>query len=1191
MIQQHYLYIHVARTMLHGALVHSVFQKTTRLSPFARSEYESGQIQNMMSTDCRTVSGFVTHIHELWGSVFQVFVSLILLVELLGLVPTLATFALVLCCIPLEALLLSMITALRKSLSRMTDQRVNAISEAIKGIKLIKLYAWEVPFIRRIQKSRFRELGLLRSVLFLQVWNHLLASSLSTTLTVVAFAMYVLLGHALDAALVFPAIALFDIMWPALLFFPNIITDLGKTIASLARLEKYLLAEELQTRGAHCDPEAQASLRARRLEYVFADAVLKWKGSETSFSLSTNSFSIPDGALVAVVGSTAGGKSTLLAGMLGELVVSSGKIHSRIDRSVSYCDQVPFIQNATVRDNVLFGEAYDKKLYETVLSACCLLPDLRTLPAGEMTEIGSRGVNLSGGQRARVALARAVYNTPDICLMDDPLSAVDTNVGKHIFEECMVSQLRGKTRIFTTNHLHIASSSKVDIVIVVTGGEVVEAGPRADLVKDPNSKFRQLLSLSGIKTLAHNSHETPREDAIHASSFSHRAEDVQQGTSPSQSGYSTNESKAEGNSLLKNGNNVDYGALEAGRLTKAESKHEGHVKLSHYKTYVFSMGLVRWVLPIVTLGLLDQIMRTCFEVWLSVWSEKNSSHNLGQNLSVFFFLGVSSVFLGGMSMFALACGSLQASTTLHEKLVISVLGAPISFFNSTPEGRLINRFNNDIDRVDSELAYILENLFTLLVVIIIRFAMLTWAIPWFVLVIVPVVMLLWAIQGFYRRGVVDLKRLEALSYSPLYSHFAETIDGVVTIRAFNDVGRVVKMNEIHTNLMLKTSFAITYARRWLSMRMNTTGSVLTFATTVVLMNIPSSRVSTSMKALLLTYMVSLVNIIRWSVKGLTELESRLSSIERISEYSNDAFPRELTDLETTHDTNSNDEEKRAVSCEEGSSLVPESVAHPPHVENANWPRHGHITFSNVQMRYRSDLELALKSVSFSVKSGEHFAIIGRTGAGKTSTIQSLFRLYDLAGGRITIDGVDISCLRLQDLRSKIGVIPQEAICFSGTIRANLDMLNIYSEEEVQRAFNLCGLAESTNVSLDFEVGEGGANLSVGQRQMMCLGRALLRQCQVVVLDEATSSVSAEVDDRIQRIIRKEMKGCTVLTVAHRLGTVMGNDRVMIMDKGRVAEIGKPYELLKKDSFLKKLVDETGQESAAYLRRLAGIHSV
>ncbi|PXF44186.1 Canalicular multispecific organic anion transporter 1 [Gracilariopsis chorda] len=873
MIQQHYLYIHVARTMLHGALVHSVFQKTTRLSPFARSEYESGQIQNMMSTDCRTVSGFVTHIHELWGSVFQVFVSLILLVELLGLVPTLATFALVLCCIPLEALLLSMITALRKSLSRMTDQRVNAISEAIKGIKLIKLYAWEVPFIRRIQKSRFRELGLLRSVLFLQVWNHLLASSLSTTLTVVAFAMYVLLGHALDAALVFPAIALFDIMWPALLFFPNIITDLGKTIASLARLEKYLLAEELQTRGAHCDPEAQASLRARRLEYVFADAVLKWKGSETSFSLSTNSFSIPDGALVAVVGSTAGGKSTLLAGMLGELVVSSGKIHSRIDRSVSYCDQVPFIQNATVRDNVLFGEAYDKKLYETVLSACCLLPDLRTLPAGEMTEIGSRGVNLSGGQRARVALARAVYNTPDICLMDDPLSAVDTNV------------------------------------------------------------------------------------------------------------------------------------------------------------------------------------------------------------------------------------------------------------------------------------------------------------------------------GFYRRGVVDLKRLEALSYSPLYSHFAETIDGVVTIRAFNDVGRVVKMNEIHTNLMLKTSFAITYARRWLSMRMNTTGSVLTFATTVVLMNIPSSRVSTSMKALLLTYMVSLVNIIRWSVKGLTELESRLSSIERISEYSNDAFPRELTDLETTHDTNSNDEEKRAVSCEEGSSLVPESVAHPPHVENANWPRHGHITFSNVQMRYRSDLELALKSVSFSVKSGEHFAIIGRTGAGKTSTIQSLFRLYDLAGGRITIDGVDISCLRLQDLRSKIGVIPQEAICFSGTIRANLDMLNIYSEEEVQRAFNLCGLAESTNVSLDFEVGEGGANLSVGQRQMMCLGRALLRQCQVVVLDEATSSVSAEVDDRIQRIIRKEMKGCTVLTVAHRLGTVMGNDRVMIMDKGRVAEIGKPYELLKKDSFLKKLVDETGQESAAYLRRLAGIHSV
>lgn len=1191
MIQQYFLYIHVARTMLHGALVHCVFQKTTKLSPVARSQYESGQIHNMMSTDCRTVSNFVTNIHELWSSVFQIFVSLMLLVQLLGWVPTLATFAIVLCCIPLEARLLSMITSLRKSLSSMTDQRVNAISEAIKGIKLIKLYAWEVPFIRRIQQSRFRELGLLRSVLFLQVWNHLLVSSLSTALTVVAFAIYVLLGHVLDAALVFPAIALFGIMWPALLFFPSTITALGKTLASLTRLEKYLLAEELETSRAHGDAEVQANIRARGLEFVFSDALLKWKDSETSFSLSTNTFSIPDGALVAVVGSTAGGKSTLISGMLGELAVSSGEIHSRVGRRVSYCDQVPFIQNATIRDNILFGKAYDKKLYDAVLSSCCLLPDLRVLPAGEMTEIGSRGVNLSGGQRARVGLARAVYNNPDVCIMDDPLSAVDANVGKHIFEECIVSQLQGKTRIFTTNHLHIASSPKVDIVIVVTGGKVVEAKRRAELANDPSSKFRQLLSQSGIKTLGQHSPVTPSGESAHTGHNSARPTDAQRRASSPQLANTTIEPKTEKVSLLKNSNHVDYGALEAGRLTKAESKNEGHVKLSHYKTYVLSMGLVRWVLPIMTLGILDQIMRTGFELWLSVWSEKNSSHNLGHNLSIFFLLGVSSVFLGGMSMFSLACGSLQASTTLHERLVTSVLGAPISFFNSTPEGRLINRFNNDIDRVDSELAYILENLFTLLVVTAIRFTMLTWAIPWFILVIFPVMMLLWVIQGYYRRGVVDLKRLEALSYSPLYSHFGETIDGVVTIRAFKDVGRVVKMNEMHTDLMLKTSFAITYARRWLSMRMNTTGSALTFVTTIVLMNTSSSRVSTSMKALLLTYMISLVNIIRWTVKGLTELESRLSSIERISEYSNDAFPRELKDIQISHDVHSDTARYQAVAEEEGYPLLSNSMAHPTHPQNPSWPKDGHITFSDVQMRYRSDLDLALKSVSFSVRSGEHFAIIGRTGAGKTSTIQCLFRLYGLSGGRITIDEVDISHLKLQDLRSRIGVIPQEAICFSGTIRTNLDMLNMYSDDEVQRAFNLCGLAESTNVDLQFEVGEGGANLSVGQRQMMCLGRALLRRCQVVVLDEATSSVSAEVDDRIQKIIREEMKSCTVLTVAHRLGTVMGNDRVMIMDNGRVAEIGKPYELLRTNSLLKKLVDETGPQSAAHLRRLAGIHDV
>ncbi|CAN8073100.1 unnamed protein product [Agarophyton chilense] len=1187
MAQQFFLRVYAAKTALHGTLVHSLFQKTVKLSPNSRSLYESGHIQNMMSTDCRIVSSVAIYMHELWAAMLQVCVTLVLLVQLLGWVPTASCLSLVLLGIPLQSYIIQKTTKLAKSVSHMTDQRVNIISEVIKSIKLIKLYAWEIPFLRRIDDARLQELQTLRSVHFLNVWNFLVTSGLSTALTVVAFAAYVALGHPLDAAVVFPAIALFDIMWPAMLYFPRVLVNLAKSISSLSRLQKFLSAEEVHDATNHRNQHNLTEI-SKNIAFDFRETVFRWGRDDSAGSLYTNSFFIPEGSLVAVVGSTAGGKSTLLAGMLGELDIVSGEFFQSTSPKVSFCDQVPFIPNATVRDNILFGKLYDKKLYETTISACCLLPDFRNLPAGDATEIGSRGVNLSGGQRARVALARAVYHEPDICLMDDPLSAVDAIVGRHLFEKCLVSQMRGKTRILATNHLHVAASQHVDMVIVVHDGCVVETGPRSYLLRDHNSEFSKLLNKSKVTP-----YRVVESAELGAVSRQQKFEENLAKKSPGAHGvtleYSTTPLiKDEKMKLLPKQQNANCETVENGKLTTEETKEEGAVKVHYLLDYLLNMNLVQWVLPIAFFKIMELTVAAGVDVWMSIWSENYRRASVQWYMFVFMVLGSTSVLFGGVSVFCLASGSLKASLRIHRQLTLSVLRAPISFFDTTPEGRLMNRFNNDIDRVDTEIAFKAKDLCSLLALMTIRFSLLLWAIPWFVLVLVAIIYVLWIIQQYFRRATVDLKRLEALSFSPLYSHFAETIDGVVTIRAFKDLPRVVYANSVHTDLMLANTYATTYARRWLSMRMNTVGCLLTLVTTIALMNSPSSRVSPSMKGLLLSYVVSAVRIMRWTIKGVTDLESQLSSMERISEYSSKSFVKEEENPSVvppwTHADQGGNQENY---CVDRPGTENPCVHELPPMDKA-WPDKGLIVFERVSMRYRPDLEPALKSVSFRIESGEHVGIVGRTGAGKSTVIQTLFRLHKLMGGCINIDGVDISSLSLQDLRSRIGVIPQEPVCFSGTIRTNLDMLNCYPEHEVRRVFELCGLAQSTKVGLDHEVSEGGANLSVGQRQLLCLGRALLRQSKVVVLDEATSSVSAEIDSCIQETIRKEMDGCTVLIVAHRLDTVMSCDRIMVMQSGRVAEYGRPRDLLAKDSFLNELVDETGPDAAVRLRALAGV---
>lgn len=1202
----HYFNINcTVQALLRGALVSTLYKKSCRLSPESRAAYTSGQIQNLMSNDSRAVSDVVLYIHMLWSSVFQVVIAVALLVGLLGWLPTLAGIGCILASMPLQARLVGIVKRLRERASAQTDERVKAVSEAVRGIKLVKLYAWELSFVRRILSLRALELNLLRGMTVVQAWSSLFASGLPTMLTVVVFVTYVLQGFALDAAIVFPAVALFNVIRPGLLIFPNMLVQAARAAASVSRLRAFLLAEELQPLSEGPHAVDQELMRRAEFDAAAINASFSWDPSSSSTpTLANISFQIPRGALVAIVGPTGAGKSTLLTSLLGEVPILSGRAGLRQGRSVAFCDQIPFIQNATVRDNILFGRAFDEKHYNATISACCLEPDLQLLPGGDLTEIGGRGVNLSGGQRARVSLARAVYSRSDIVMLDDPLSAVDAHVGKTMFNECLVKQLDTKTRLLTTNQIHFAASPAVDMIIVVKDGGVSEFGPRAKLVSNPDSEFSQLLESAGelgagevSPSGGENGHGV---NGTHDENSSSQNGDHIEAIAPVENdAVSVTQSKKDENAPAGNIATTNYGTMEAGKLVEKEQKNKGRVKWRHYKSYFSAMGFLRWAVPIITASFVSQCFILSVSVWLSIWSDASGPESSGdsltvvQRLAVFLVLGFCAILCNGASGFFLAFGSIEASMRIHEKFLLSVMGSTSSFFNSTPQGRIVNRFNSDIDKVDSALSGNLQSLSRLLLSLGFILALNLWAVPLLIVVVIPITAMCVYIQEFYRKTSVDLQRLQSLARSPLYSHFAETLDGVMTIRAYDDVERGVYISDDHTNALVRATYASSYANRWLALRLEAMGNILVFGTTLCAVLSPPGGLSASMIGLVLSYTMQLLGTMTWCVRQFTETESQMNAMERIAEYSEPPFPQEeVGGLGRFLKEQKNAQSTSTLSRSESTGLISEDVVeqlnHGALRKASRWPKRGLIEFENVNMRYREDLPPALRELSFKVHPGEHVGIVGRTGAGKSSAIQSLFRLYELDKGQIKIDGVDISKLRLFDLRSSIGIIPQEPVCFSGTIRSNLDMFGEHEDDAIQRALDACGLQDTMRepVSLDYGIVENGSNLSVGQRQLLCLGRALLKDSQVLVLDEATSNVSNEADEKIQQTLRDEMTHCTILTVAHRLHTVIQNDRIIVMDRGRIAECGRPIELLSRPSMLSDLVDETGPSTAAYLRRLA-----
>uniref|UniRef100_A0A8C8CAB1 ABC-type glutathione-S-conjugate transporter n=1 Tax=Oncorhynchus tshawytscha TaxID=74940 RepID=A0A8C8CAB1_ONCTS len=1085
------------------AVMGLVYRKSLVINSASRRTCTVGEIVNLVSADTQKLMDFVVYFNAVWLAPIEIALCLFFLWQHLG-PSALAGIATVILIFPLNGFIAKKRSKLQVQMKFM-DGRIKLMNEILNGIKILKFYAWEKAFLEQVLGYREKELKALKKS---QILYSISIASFNSSTFLIAFAMfgvYVLIDdkNVLDAQKVFVSMALINILKTPLSQLPFAMSTTMQAIVSLKRLGKYLCSEELKD-----DNVAKAPLNGEGV--LIDNGTFSWT-KEGPPCLKRINVRVPQGSLVAVVGHVGSGKSSLLSAMLGETEKRSGSVS--IKGSVAYVPQQAWIQNATVQDNVMFGREKQKTWYQRVLDACALLPDLEILPAGDSTEIGEKGLNLSGGQKQRVSLARAVYRKADVYLLDDPLSAVDAHVGQHIFDKVIGPKgvLRDKTRVLVTHGMSFLPQA--DLILVLVDGEITESG-----------SYQELLSRHGAFA-----------DFIHTFASNDRKESVTE--TAAQRGRT---------SFFFLAFHILTGVCQF--LATDCLSFLPQVRLEMYMEYFKTIGMA-FIIPIVFLYAFQQGASLAYNYWLSLWADEpivnGTQVDTDMKLAVYGALG----FAQGIAIFgttvAISVGGIIASRHLHMDLLKNVLHSPMSFFETTPSGNLLNRFAKEIDAIDcmipDGLKMMLGYLFKLMEVCIIVML----ATPFAAVVILPLAILYAFVQSFYVATSCQLRRLESVSRSPIYTHFNETVQGASVIRAFGEQHRFIVQANKRVDFNQTSYFPRFVATRWLAVNLEFVGNGVVLAA-AILSVMGKDTLSPGIVGLAVSHSLQVTGILSWIVRSWTDVENNIVSVERVKEYADTA--------------------KEAVWTVEGSSLP------------LAWPQTGTIEFQDYGLQYRKGLDWALKGITLKIQEREKVGIVGRTGAGKSSLALGIFRILEAAKGAIYIDGVNIAEIGLHDLRSRITIIPQDPVLFSGSLRMNLDPFDTYTDEEIWSSLELAHLKNFVSNlpdKLNYECSEGGENLSLGQRQLVCLARALLRKTKILVLDEATAAVDLETDTLIQSTIRQQFEDCTVLTIAHRLNTIMDYTRVIVMDKGHISEMDSPTNLISNRGQFYRMCREAG----------------
>ncbi|KAJ3694201.1 hypothetical protein LUZ60_009681 [Juncus effusus] len=1098
-----------------AALVGTVYEKGLSLSSKSRQSRTSGEIINVLSVDVERIGTFGWYIHDLWMVPIQIGLALAILYSKLGIASLSALAATVL--VMLLNLPLSRVEEkFQEKMMESKDVRMKAMSEILRNMRILKLQAWEMKFLSKIVDLRKIEESWIKKFVYANAGVIFLFWGTPTFVAVVTFGTCALMGTPLESGKVLSALATFRVLQQPIYNLPDTISMIIQTKVSLDRISSFLCLEDLPHDAVQRLPKGSSDVAVE-----VKDGNFSWSSSNEEATLGDINFRVDNGMRVAVCGSVGSGKSSLLSCILGEMPKLSGKV--KICGRTAYVGQSPWIQSGKIQDNILFGAEMDEERYERVLEVCCLKKDLEILPFGDGTVIGERGINLSGGQKQRIQIARALYQDADIYLFDDPFSAVDAHTGSHLFKECLLGFLASKTVIYVTHQVEFLPSA--DLILVMKGGKIAQAGKYNDILKS-GKEFMELVG-------AH-------EDALSALDSIDLTTKEKTGTSTK-----TENQKPENIKSDEEKNNT-----QKGQLVQEEEREKGKIGFSVYWKYItlaYKGGFVPFILLAQIFFQLFQIGSNYWMAWAApVSADVAPPITVKVMIYVYALLAIISSVCLLIRSLLLATTGYKTATILFNKMHDCIFHATMSFFDSTPSGRILNRASTDQSKVDTDIpnqiggyAFKMIELIGVIVVM----SQVAWQV--FVFCIPVLATCLWY-QRYYIESARELSRLVGVRKAPIIQHFAESLSGSTTIRSFGNEPNFIGKNGKLSDDYSRPKFYNASAMEWLCFRLDMLSS-LTFAFSLVfLASLPTGLIDPGLAGLTVTYGLTLNEMQAWVVWQLCNLENNMISVERILQYTN--IPSE-----------------------------PPLAAQKDAPLDSSWPAKGEITLNNLQIRYAQQLPLVLKGLTCTFYGGKKTGIVGRTGSGKSTLIQALFRIVNPTAGNILIDNVDICTIGLHDLRSRLSIIPQDPTMFEGTVRTNLDPLEEYSDAQIWEALDSCQLGDEVRkkeLKLDSPVTENGENWSMGQRQLVCLGRVILKKTKILVLDEATASVDTATDSLIQKTLRQQFSDSTVITIAHRITSVLDSDMVLLLDNGLVVEHDTPTRLLEDTSSLfSKLVQE------------------
>ncbi|GJJ75089.1 hypothetical protein EMPS_07447 [Entomortierella parvispora] len=1242
-----------------------IFEKALRrkdmASPADKSEEEKANdkkkdgtlnIANLIAVDVKKLEIPFSYVFYLYGFPIQFILAGVQLywllgnASLIGIVCMFVTY-------PIPAKLYAMIMKLFKDIMSTKDDRMDALNEMLSAIRIVKFFGWESKFEEKITAAREKELQRTKESYVKMIFTDVVWMIVPLLNVVIILTVYTkVFGNEISASKMFTTLALFNIMRQSLNTLPWQIKNTMQAAVSLKRMNKFLLEEDLVRDTTVTMMGSKTSITVSSTPTIgFVNASYIWPNKEHNkgetptksptklswaekvkakftkaptivieepvaevvapqerFKLKNLSIDFPVGKLSVIVGPTGSGKSALLLALLGELERLEGNMylprldygrstHSEQGSGLAYVAQTAWLQNTTIRNNILFGREFDQERYDAVVEGCALVTDFEILESGDMTEVGEQGITLSGGQKQRLSLARAIYSNARVLLLDDCLSAVDTHTGKHLFQTLTGPLIEGRTVLMVTHQVQLTMKA-ASLVVVLNKGEILGQGTPEEVVRNDWVDYVSLVdAVDGDSSEVSTLHNEDNEE---------------------ESGPEPKKDRKEKVSV---------------KLTEDEKKAEGAVKWHVYKTYLIASGGWPFWIGLVILFLTREVVDVAQNAWLAVWANKmalatgsvaiksfdylmpapvaqslyssftpSGNHTFGtmtmhvfgkgepETVDVDFYLGIyillsiSTLVFAALTNYYTIFGGLAASRSLHQQLLRKVSRAKVRFFDTTPIGRIVNRFSSDISTIDDDVSNGLQGMFGSFVTVLGIVVIISANMPMFMIPAVFIVAIYGAIGALYVPVSRDLKRLNSNSRSPILNHFNEALNGLATIRAYGFERRFLYKNLTNQDNNNRTFFLLWSTNRWLHWRVDIAGALVAFVTGILILQ-NYGRIEPGWAALSLTYSLMFTGTIVWLIRIYAQNEMNLNSVERVAEYMN---------LE-----------------EEPAAIIEGS--RPP----ASWPYAGEIVVKNLTMKYAPDAPSVIKNVSFKIKAGEKVGVVGRTGSGKSTFAISLFRFMDPVGGTITIDGIDICKIGLQDLRSNLTIIPQDPILFKGSLRSNLDPFGEREDRELWEALRrshlipdaryssrlstrrnsleLTSAAPSSNdaveveetldpakITLDTPVKENGSNFSQGQRQLIALARALVRQSKIIVMDEATASVDFETDLKIQGTIREEMSNSTILTIAHRIRTIADFDRVLVMNAGEVAEFDTPLTLMRREDSLFRSMCERSSEFDALL---------